>query len=196
MALAALELAGLELVEVPPEDAEAATGEAPHTQARARAVGAMRRWLQHGGIETIESFGLTVDPQAGSEEALADLAARLRGAQPEGLETWLAGLPRFWRDGAWAAAHAAGDPGLPLEAQDPDALIWGHAASLRRARSDGVWMIHGHWIVPDVTVTPGRIAVDTGAYRSGTLSAVWLDGQTREVWQTGQGAVARRALER
>ena len=58
--------------------------------------------------------------------------------------------------------------------QNPATLIWG----LGRAalpRPDGLWLAHGHVIVPQVRITPGRISLDTGAYRTGRLSALWLD---------------------
>lgn len=156
---------------------------------------AMRRWLQHGGLDTVLSFAVPIDVQATEDADLEALSAALRTAFTPDLEAWLRGLPRLWHEGGWAASHAVGNPQAPLDAQDPEDLIWGHADSLRQARGDGVWMIHGHWIVPEVACAQGRIAVDTGAYHSGRLSAVWLGQDAQEIWQAEAGrAVTRHPL--
>jgi serine/threonine protein phosphatase 1 len=37
-------------------------------------------------------------------------------------------------------------------------------------------VVHGHTIRPEVEVCPNRIAIDTGAYRSGVLTALAIEG--------------------
>lgn len=129
------------------------------------------RWLRHGGCETLASFG--IDPEAADRMATAQALERRLG--PE-LRTWLTGLPLSWQEGSLAASHAGGDPRRPLALQDETDLLWGHRDFARRPRPDGLWMVHGHVVVPEPEIAPGRIAVDTGAWSSGRLSAVWLDG--------------------
>lgn len=145
---------------------------------------AMTRWLNHGGDRTLESYGLSPRSAAGETGSAAWHAAlrdALRRAWPEGTEDWLRSLPELWREGGLAVVHAAGDPTHPLDDQPDGALLWGHRLSLRRPRADGTWVAHGHWAVPEVTAEAGRIAVDTGVWRGGPLSAVWLGPAGLEV---------------
>lgn len=126
-------------------------------------------WLNHGGAETVQSFGLR--PFAQDPEKLAQ---ELRAALPKGTEAWLRALPLMWHEGPIVAAHAGIDPDLPLTAQPEDTLLWGHRAYGRKPHKDGLWVVHGHRIVPQPQVRHGRIAVDTGAWQTGRLSAARL----------------------
>jgi serine/threonine protein phosphatase 1 len=44
-------------------------------------------------------------------------------------------------------------------------------------------VVHGHTIVPEVVILPDRVAIDTGAYEGGPLSAVAMEGDTVRVLQ-------------
>lgn len=136
------------------------------------------RWIAAGGAETLASFGLSpwASPAGiAPEERLTVLASALRAALPDGMEAWLRQRPLFWQDGGLAISHAGADPGRAMTDQTTEALIWGHRLFSRRRRIDGLWLAHGHVIVERVQAQDGRIAVDTGAWRSGRLSAAWLD---------------------
>lgn len=143
-----------------------------------------KRWLHAGGAETLASFGV---PWISSVDAAArqtGLAAAMRAALPPHLLAWLTALPLYWQgegpDERIAVVHADADPALALAAQLPATLVWG----LGRAatpRPDGLWLAHGHVITPEVQITPGRISLDTGAFRTGRLSALWLDREGHRV---------------
>ena len=50
-------------------------------------------------------------------------------------------------------------------------------------------MVHGHTISDEVEQRPNRIGIDTGAYRSGTLTALAIEGTDRWLVDTrGQTA--------
>ncbi|UWQ81918.1 serine/threonine protein phosphatase (plasmid) [Leisingera sp. S132] len=134
------------------------------------------RWIRNGGLQTLASFGVRgVRPQMTAEE-LRGCRDDLRGRMGDALIAWLAGLPASLRTGTVLVAHAGADPGAAPEAQPQDVLLWGHPAFLRRPRRDGIWVVHGHTIVAAPAAAQGRIAIDTGAYAGGALSAVCLDG--------------------
>ena len=141
-----------------------------------------KRWLQAGGVETLHSFGLSLRLPEGLAPArhFADLALSLRAALQPDLLPWLTGLPLYWQGEGLAVVHAAALPDMPMASQPEAALLWGQSGSAA-PRPDGLWLAHGHVIVPRVQITPGRIALDTGAYRSGRLSALWLDARGHQV---------------
>lgn len=125
-------------------------------------------WLRHGGDETLRSFGIAA-PEA-------DTATRdtLRRALPAGTEDWLRALPCHWISGNVAVVHAGADPRVPIPDQNPRHLLWGHPGFGRFPRRDGLWVVHGHTIVGKPRRGNGVISIDTGAWRSGRLSAVIL----------------------
>ncbi len=129
-------------------------------------------WLHNGGGATLESFGITgVTPDTAPEDfqQVADWLAQRIG--PARLD-WLRHMPRLWQSGNVAVVHAGADPALPLEQQSRRSLLWGHPDFLRVPRGDGLWIVHGHTITDEPRMAQGRIAIDTGAYRSGRLTAV------------------------
>ena len=128
-------------------------------------------WRANGGDATLAGFGL--NPWRSGDPAA--LAAALRRALPPGQEAWLRGLPLLWREGALVVSHAGLDPGRAVEEQVPQVLLWGHRDFRRKPRHDGIWVVHGHVIQPELRAEAGRIGTDTGAFATGLLSAAWLD---------------------
>ena len=141
------------------------------------------RWFAAGGLETLRSFGLSARVPAGRTAArhFADLGSALHTALQPALLDWVSRLPLFWQTPGLGVVHADARPDLPLSAQPDSALLWGRVKPHTRPRHDGLWLAHGHVIVPQVQITAGRIAVDTGAYRTGRLSALWLSADGAQV---------------
>lgn len=134
------------------------------------------RWLRHGAVETLASLGVQGRAEGDTPDArLQSLADALRDALPDGMEPWLRALPLWWQEGSLVAVHAGIEPDLPMEAQTAAAFLWGHPDFLLKPRTDGLWLAHGHIVVKTASAEAGRIAVDTGAWESGRLTAAWLD---------------------
>ncbi len=136
------------------------------------------RWLRNGGFQTLESFGIELAREptvAMLEEARDALRAGLGAAG----EAWLRGLPLVWQSGNLLVTHAGPDPARPIEGQPDKVFLWGHNRFLRDARADGLWVAHGHWMRDRAAAGDGRIAVDTGAWDSGRLSAALIDPDGR-----------------
>ena len=134
------------------------------------------QWLHNGGLQTLASFGVGgIGPSSkGADLSRArDTLARQMG---DDLIDWLRTLPLWWQSGNVVVVHAGADPDLPMRAQKRSTLLWGHKDFAKRARSDGLWVVHGHTIVLEAAATVGRVAVDTGAYATGRLTAAVVRG--------------------
>lgn len=142
-----------------------------------------RRWLRYGGLQTLASFGLRGVSETMAGADLDRARDDLRKAMGPGLEAWLRNLPVQMQSGNVAVVHAAADPELPILQQDRKVLLWGHAEFALRPRTDGIWVAHGHTVVPEICQQGGRLSLDTGAYATGRLSAAILhpDGSVRTV---------------
>lgn len=146
-----------------------------------------RRWLRNGGLQTLASFNVA-PPSSGIDDPLAVEAAcqKLARAMGDEMIAWLRALPLTWRSGEVWAVHGGADPALAMDAQPPQALLWGHPQFMRKARNDGQWVVHGHTVVDAPYAAGGRIAVDTGAYATGRLTAAVISADGVEFIQTGQ----------
>ncbi|EYD70408.1 metallophosphoesterase [Limimaricola hongkongensis] len=126
-------------------------------------------WLRNGGTESLGSFGIA-PPDLATPGAAAECAAALSRALGP-MENWLRGLPLRWSSGNVVAVHAALDPARPPGMQDEKTLLWGHPRFAGTPRRDGLWVVHGHVVQDAPSAEGGRIAVDTGAWFTGRLTA-------------------------
>ncbi|WP_232281944.1 metallophosphoesterase family protein [Roseobacter sp. SK209-2-6] len=134
------------------------------------------QWLRHGGLETLRSFGLQEVHAQMEAGALCACRDQLRAAMGEDLIRWLAARPVSLLSGTVLLVHAGADPRRSPEDQPEAVLLWGHREFQGQRRRDGIWVVHGHTVVGAPEVRAGRIAIDTGAYATGRLSAICLDG--------------------
>jgi serine/threonine protein phosphatase 1 len=138
-------------------------------------------WLGFGGEETLASAG--VDPRD------PDWPALLRDALGGDLTAWLAALPVSWRVGDILFVHAGIDPDAPLERQQPHTLMWTRWPWLDSSGPypEGVAVIHGHTPQPSVDLShPHRINLDTGAFRTGLMSALVVAGDRMRLVQASR----------
>lgn len=139
---------------------------------------ALRRWLGIGGVATLRSFG--IDPPSPGED-VREHHRRLRAAVPRAWVSWLKRLPLSVRSGDYHFVHAGVRPGVALHRQTRSDMLWIRDEFLHDPRDHGAVIVHGHSISPEVEILPNRIGVDTGAYRSNVLSAIYLEGERQEV---------------
>lgn len=136
-----------------------------------------RRWLRHGGEETLASYG--VDPVAypSADEGCGRLRDAFVDAVPFSHLDLLRRLPLHHRCGNYIFVHAGLRPGIALKRQTEEDCLWIRGDFLSAARASEGIVVHGHsWVDDQPIVTDGRIGIDTGAYRTGVLTAVRLDG--------------------
>lgn len=144
---------------------------------------ALRNWMTYGGVQTLESMGLR--PPASGDD-LDDCLARIRRAVPSALTSWLRRLPLTAESGDYFFCHAGVRPGVPLNRQKREDLLWIRDDFLEDTTPHGAIVVHGHSINPQVDMRGNRIGIDTGAYTTGVLTALYLEGDRREVIQAEQ----------
>lgn len=137
-------------------------------------------WLFNGGgAETLESYdveppGLELDP--------ADVGrarAALNAALPDAHRRFLEGLAASHRAGGYFFAHAGVRPGVPLDRQEAEDLMWIRKPFLESEADFGAVVVHGHTPVAQVEERPNRIDLDTGAVYGGRLTAACFWGTER-----------------
>ena len=129
-------------------------------------------WLDQGGRETLLSYGI---PAAMLERPTRrSLAQALRAYVPDEHLEFLRGMPVLLQTPTHIYVHAGIDSALSIEDQSTDTLLWYRDDFVETYEGLGHRVVHGHSFIGEPLVTDHRIAVDTGAYRTGTLSAVAL----------------------
>jgi serine/threonine protein phosphatase 1 len=131
----------------------------------------------NGGEETTRSYG--VELRFSPEMALREGHARFCAAIPAGHVAFLRSLPRSISFGDFFFCHAGVRPGVPLEQQDPHDLIWIREEFLDRFGLYEKIVVHGHTPCAEPELMSNRVNVDTGAFFSGRLSAVVIDGEEK-----------------
>ncbi len=139
--------------------------------------GIMRDWLTFGGAECIQSYGL--DPAQFAELEPGVATERLRAAVPKAHVEFLDSFADTFRFGSYLFVHAGIRPGIELLEQEQFDLRWIREPFLSHEEEHGVVVVHGHTIVREVEERPNRICIDTGAYHSGVLTAVGIEGRDR-----------------
>lgn len=153
---------------------------------------ANRAWIMQGGAETLLAYGVhPPTPMASSKEEWHAAADALRAALPEAHLAFLQGLERYVAFGDYAFVHAGVDPARALEAQTDEDLYWTRERFISSRRTFSHRVVHGHTPVDKPYADHRRIAVDTGAYASGELTAVRLEGEKVEFVSVKSQAVNR-----
>jgi serine/threonine protein phosphatase 1 len=145
----------------------------------------LRNFLRHGGRETVLSYGVGRDRY--NEAELEELQDLMNAAVPEADRAFLRSFEDYLVAGDYLFVHAGIDPSLPLEEQDRHDFLWIRDRFLRHEEPYLHVVVHGHSIVEEIDERPNRIAIDTGAFASGRLTALVLEDDRRRVIQ----AVAR-----
>jgi serine/threonine protein phosphatase 1 len=129
-------------------------------------------WRQLGGLQTLASYG--VSP---SRDATApDVQHAFRNALPASHRAFLHDLRYHIRCGDFLFVHAGIRPSVPLDAQDAQDLIWIRDEFLNSKRDHGVYVVHGHTSVSHPDIRSNRINIDTGAWRTGVLTCIAIEG--------------------
>jgi serine/threonine protein phosphatase 1 len=134
------------------------------------------QWRHLGGLETLHSYGIPVSPLMlgkGYDQA----SSLFRTAVPHAHLEFVSSLKTFAAFRSVFLCHAGVRPGVPLERQSAEDLLWIRGEFLNSKLSFGKRVVHGHTPSEWPEVLPNRINIDTGAYATGRLTCVVLEGE-------------------
>ena len=124
-----------------------------------------------GGETTLASYGV----ENIRDRLLFDIHEAAREAVPERHVTFLQRLPVRWSEAGVVFVHAGIRPGVPLDAQAEDDLLWIRGEFLDDTRDHGALIVHGHTPVDFATHYGNRLNIDTGAGYGRSLSTVVIE---------------------
>lgn len=150
-----------------------------------------RGWIELGGAETLRSYGVA-PPKAEDPDAYVQARDLLTMRMPSSHLRFIEHLELMLVVGDYAFVHAGVQPGVDLRHQREEHLLWIRKEFLE---DDGPFekvIVHGHsWSSSQPQILEHRIGIDTGAYVTGVLSAVRLDGAEIDLLQaTGAGLLS------
>jgi len=137
----------------------------------------LRHFLRHGGRQTAMSYGASRNAFA---DTTTDEAQQvLRDTIPQADLDYIESFEDMIRIGDYVFVHAGIDPDVPLDTQSRKDLRWIREPFLSHCEPlEGV-VVHGHTICEAPEDTGIRIGIDTGAYVTGRLTTLVLEGSRR-----------------
>jgi serine/threonine protein phosphatase 1 len=147
---------------------------------------ATRTLMENGGSATLTSLGLT---QAEIDRGnYHELAALLKTRISQDVVEFLDRGEEKIMIGDYLFVHAGVRPGVPIGEQRSSDMRWIRHEFLASQVAHGAMVVHGHSISEAPAEHENRIGIDTGAYRTGVLTAVGLEGTQRWFVSTAPGA--------
>ncbi|MHA6687375.1 metallophosphoesterase [Mesorhizobium sp. A556] len=155
-------------------------------------------FVQYGGVQTAKSYG--VDLEQDKTGLFRHPKNSLRTSHAELVEAVPASHVEFLRSLAFSASfgdfffcHAGIRPGIALEQQDRQDLIWIRDVFHNHSGLYPKVIVHGHTPNEEAEILANRVNVDTLAYRSGRLTALVVDGAKKEILTVSEDGTVQRS---
>lgn len=140
----------------------------------------LSEWSSAGGTSTLLSYG--VKPSTRNERRQDQhVAQAFHLALPERHRQFLQNLKLSFICGDYFFTHAGVRPGIVLRKQREQDLLWIREDFLLHEEDFGKVVVHGHTPVLEPDVRPNRINIDTGAYATGRLTCLVLQGDEMSI---------------
>jgi len=139
--------------------------------------GILASWLRFGGTQCLASYG--VDAAAFKSMSEREALAAIKKAIPETHRSFIADFADTVRFGDYLFVHAGIRPAVDISMQSQADLRWIRQPFLDDDSDHGFVVVHGHTISETVDERMNRIGIDTGAYRTGVLTGLVLEGDER-----------------
>jgi serine/threonine protein phosphatase 1 len=147
-------------------------------------------WRQVGGLQTLSSYGVELPARAHPIDC-KQLAAAFSNVLPYAHVRFLSELAPSFTCGDFFFVHAGVRPGISLDRQKEDDLLWTRDEFLLFDGDFGKYVVHGHTPVQEPDVRANRLNIDTGAFATGRLACVAIEGENLQFIVVGQDGAGR-----
>jgi serine/threonine protein phosphatase 1 len=144
-------------------------------------LASFRNFVRIGGRETVLSY---VDKAAYDAAGIEEAQQMMIEAVPREDREFLHGFETMIRIGDYVFVHAGINPDLEVEHQQAADCRWIREPFLSHNGDFGCVVVHGHTVTGEAVFRPNRIGIETGAFMSGKLTAIGLQGSERWLIQT------------
>jgi len=141
------------------------------------------QWIRLGGLETLVSYGVHPEPGAKGKK-IVELQAAFHSALPQMHFRFFRDLKNSFSCGDFFFTHAGVKPNVELSNQKSSDLLWIREEFLSSNCDFGKIIVHGHTPTRAIEVRPNRINIDTGAFSTGRLTCLVLEGDSLSVIDT------------
>jgi serine/threonine protein phosphatase 1 len=141
------------------------------------------QWLRLGGLETLISYGVPPGILANGKP-IVRLQSAFHSALPETHFRFFRDLQNSFVCGDFFFAHAGVKPNVELSHQKESDLLWIRGEFLFSNCDFGKIVIHGHTPTREIEVELNRINIDTGAFATGRLTCLVMEGSSLSVIDT------------
>jgi len=146
-------------------------------------AGVYRTWRDYGGGPTLASYGVR-PPAFDNAEEFAKAREAFVARLPPAHRDFFNALPYSHTIGDYLFVHAGIRPDVPIDRQSPQDMMWIRQEFLWSGRVSEKIVVHGHSPSGSPAERKNRIGIDTGAYATGRLTALVLEGETRRFLST------------
>lgn len=141
-------------------------------------------WMDHGAGPTLISYGVQPPATRTDEEAWTACRDAFAAALPAAHRQFYETLELMIVEGDYAFVHAGVRPGVALEEQEERDLLWIRQEFIQSQGPHPKVVVHGHTPTEEAQLTRWRLGIDTGAYATGVLSAIRLEGTDQRLMQS------------
>ena len=141
-------------------------------------------WYMNGCAETLLSYGIDIHGRTDWNIEADTIREQFRKAIPHSHIDFYKTLNLRHIIGDYLFVHAGIQPDMPLDQQKEGDLLWIRDTFIMHPGPFAKVVVHGHTIFPAPDVRHHRIGIDTGAYYSGKLTCLVLEGNDQWLLQT------------
>ena len=134
-------------------------------------------WFENGGLATLLSYGVQHQVNFSSKNNLKNIRDQFLTNIPKAHKDFYGNLVLNYELGNYFFVHAGVNPDRPLDQQTWEDMLWIRDEFLESEKPLEKIVVHGHSVVLDPVVSENHISVDTGAFFTGKLTCVVLEGE-------------------
>nr|WP_067956205.1 MULTISPECIES: metallophosphoesterase family protein [Aminobacter] len=138
----------------------------------------LARWLSTGARSTLFSYGIDAEHLGELYGGGNRLDDHIRETIPPEHIAFMRDLPIMAYSERFVFVHAGIRPGVPLLDQEDDDLLYIREEFFEASRRLDRWVVHGHTPVDHPRIDGRRLDIDTGAFKTGRLTAVRISGKS------------------